>query len=129
MVKKMRKCICVLLAIMLFAGCFGVNVNASEATTFATGKFTVTVQAGKEERAKTSFPLESGEIVTINATYSPLDADVDFGLVDSQGTFYYFNVTDGSVDKTIQVEESGDYTLQIRNNSNVEVKVSGFVNY
>lgn len=29
------------------------NVNASEATTFATGKFTVTVQAGKEERAKT----------------------------------------------------------------------------
>ena len=50
-------------------------------------------------------------------------------MVDSEGTFYYFNVTDGSVDKTIQVDESGDYTLQIRNNSNVEVEVSGFVNY
>ena len=47
------------------------------------------MQAGKEERAKTSFPLESGEIVTINATYSPLDADVDFGLVDEEGTLYH----------------------------------------
>lgn len=65
MVKRMKKHMCVLLAVMLFVGCFGVDVKASEVTTYATGKFTVTVQAGKEERAKTSFPLEAGEIVTI----------------------------------------------------------------
>lgn len=57
------------------------------------------------------------------------NASVDFGLVDSDGVFHYFNITDGSIDETIQVDESGKYTLQIRNNSNGEVKVSGFVNY
>ena len=95
----------------------------------ATGRFSMDVPGGALVKASSSFPLEAGETVTIKATYTPFSASVDFGLVDSQGTFYYFNVTDGSVDKTIQVEESGDYTLQIRNNSNVEVKVSGFVNY
>ena len=129
MVKKMRKCICVLLAIMLFAGCFGVNVNASEATTFATGKFTVTVQAGKEERAKTSFPLESGEIVTINATYSPFDADVDFGLIDEEGTFYHLPGKNGSFSKSIEISVRGNYTFAVRNNSDIAVDATGYVNY
>lgn len=129
MVKRMKKSICVLLAIMLFAGCFGVNVKASEVTTFATGKFTVTVQAGKEERAKTSFPLEAGEIVTINATYSPLDADVDFGLVDEEGTFYHLPGKNGSFSKSIEISVRGNYTFAVRNNSNVSVDVTGFVKY
>lgn len=129
MVKRMKKSICVLLAIMLFAGCFGVNVKASEVTTFATGKFTVTVQAGKEERAKTSFPLEAGEIVTINATYSPLDADVDFGLVDEEGTFYHLPGKNGSFSKSIEISVRGNYTFAVRNNSSVAVGVTGYVNY
>ena len=54
---------------------------------------------------------------------------MDFGLVAPDGKFYYFNVTDGSIDETIEVDESGYYTLQIRNNSSGIVKVSGFVNY
>ena len=49
--------------------------------------------------------------------------------VDSDGVFHYFNVTNGSIDKTIRISESGKYTLQIKNNSDNEVKVSGFVNY
>ncbi len=54
---------------------------------------------------------------------------VDFGLVDEAGTFFSFEGTEGSVDKTILIEESGYYTLQVRNNSSYEVEVSGFVNY
>ena len=73
--------------------------------------------------------MAAGETVTIKASYSPFSASVDFGLVAPDGKFYYFNITDGSIDKTIQVDESGNYTLQVRNNSNYEVKVSGFVNY
>lgn len=54
---------------------------------------------------------------------------MDFGLIAPNGMYYYFNVTNGSIDKTIQVPENGDYTLQIRNNADVEVEVAGFVNY
>ena len=53
-----------------------------------------------------------GETVTIQASYSPFSASVDFGLVAPDGKFYYFNVTDGSIDETIEVDESGNYTLQ-----------------
>ena len=87
------------------------------------------MQAGKEERAKTSFPLESGEIVTINATYSPLDADVDFGLVDEEGTFYHIPGKNGSFSQSIEISVRGNFTFAVRNNSNVSVDVTGFVNY
>ena len=125
----MRKYMYVLLAAVLFVGCFVVTAKASEATMYATGKFTVTLQAGKEERAKTSFPLESGEIVTINATYSPFDADVDFGLIDDEGTFYHLSGKNGSFSKSIEISVRGNYTFAIRNNSGVVVDVTGYVNY
>lgn len=83
---------------------------------------------GKSEADK-AFPLESGETVSISAVYSPDDASMDFGLVDPEGVFHYFNVKNGSVDKTIKVEESGNYTFAVRNNSDVTVKVTGFVRY
>lgn len=71
----------------------------------------------------------TGETVTIKASYAPFDASVDFGLIAPNGVFYCFNIANGSIDKTIQIPESGDYTLQIRNNADIEVKVAGFVNY
>lgn len=73
--------------------------------------------------------LAAGETVTIKASYAPFSASVDFGLIAPNGVYYYFNITNGSIDKTIQVSESGDYILQIRNNADVEVEVAGFVNY
>ena len=89
----------------------------------------MTISAKTKALADTSFSMMSGETVTIKASYAPFDASVDFGLVDSDGVFHYFNVTNGSIDKTIRISESGKYTLQIKNNSDSEVKVSGFVNY
>lgn len=59
---KVKKYMCALLAAILFTSCFGTTVDAAVC---ATGRFTVTVQAGKEERAKTSFPLDVGEIFCI----------------------------------------------------------------
>ena len=73
--------------------------------------------------------MAAGETVTIKASYAPFGASVDFGLVDSDGVFHYFNSTGGSIDRTILIEESGRYTLQIRNNSAYQVEVAGFVNY
>ncbi len=105
------------------------NTSINVVAPRATESFHITIGARKTLSAQTSFPLAAWETVTIKASYSPYSASVDFGLVDSDGTFYYYNISDGSIDKTIQVDESGDYTLQVRNNSNVEVEVSGFVNY
>lgn len=139
---RVKRIICMVLACVAIVGAVSVPASAAEIeitalenftdkliAPFATRSFNMSIPAKSKVIANSSFPLATWETVTIKASYSPFSASVDFGLVDSQGTFYYFNVTDGSVDKTIQVEESGDYTLQIRNNSNVEVKVSGFVNY
>lgn len=139
---RVKRIICMVLACVAIVGAVSVPASAAEIeitalenftdkliAPFATRSFNMSIPAKSKVIANSSFPLAAWETVTIKASYSPFSASVDFGLVDSQGTFHYFNVTDGSVDKTIQVEESGDYTLQIRNNSNVEVKVSGFVNY
>lgn len=139
---RLRNTICMVLACMLIVGTISVPANAAETESTslemgtiqlsisrASGSFSMTIPAKSKALANSSFPMEAGETVTINASYSPLDASMDFGLVDSDGVFHYFKVTDGSINKTIRIEESGNYTLQVRNNSSTEVKVSGFVNY
>lgn len=98
-------------------------------STLATGSFNWTVPAKTNARGDIVFPLAAGETVTIKASYSPFSASVDFGIIAPDGSYYAFNVTSGSIDKTIRVSESGDYVLQIRNNSSREIEVSGFVNY
>ncbi len=133
--------VCFILTLTLLIG--GLNCSASASyieaqkvlsvtdktlATRATGTFNATLLAGEKAVGSSSFPMEEGETVRINASYSP-DVSMDFGLVDENGIFYYFNVTNGSIDKTIRIEESGNYTLQIRNNSSSTVKVSGFVKY
>lgn len=54
---------------------------------------------------------------------------MDFGLVTSDGYFYYINVDNGNINKTIRVEERGNYMLAVRNNSDDTVSVVGYVNY
>ena len=138
----LKRFFCVVLVCMLFVGLVGMPVGATELEdtvsenamlnfmlSRATGSFNMTIPAKTKLSASTSFPLAAGETVTIKASYSPFSAIVDFGLIAPNGVYYYFNVTDGSIDKTIQVPESGDYTLQIRNNADIEVEVAGFVNY
>ena len=139
---RLKRLLCMVLACMLIAGSISTPAYATEVyetapdglgITFqlprATGSFNMTIPAKTKLSANFSFPLVVGETVTINASYAPFSADVDFGLIDPHGVFYYFKITDGSINKTIQITESGDYRLQIRNNSDFEVEVSGFVNY
>ena len=95
----------------------------------ATNRFSVSVPAKKIIGADISFSMAAGESVTINASYLPKTASVDFGLVDSDGIFHFVNVTGGSIDKTIRIKESGNYTFAVRNNSSSTIEVSGFVNY
>lgn len=139
---RAKKMICMILSFILFFGAVELPVNATEENNtapdifannlimpFATSSFNMTIPASTKARAGSSFPLAAGETVTIKASYSPFSANVDVGLIAPDGRFYYFTISDGIIDKTIQVNESGNYTLQIRNNSNVTVEVAGFVNY
>ena len=95
----------------------------------ATGRFSMDVPGGALVKANSSFPLEAGETVTIKATYTPFSASVDFGLIAPDGYFYYLNSDDGSFDETIKVDERGNYTFAVQNNSSKAVSVSGYVNY
>lgn len=133
---KMRKCVGLMLALVLAVSSLGTPVVAAEtqsdelAAGFqrSTGSFSMTISAGKYKKANTSFTLEAGETVTISATYTPRNASVDFGLVDANNTFTYINVTNGSIDNgVITVETRGTYTLAVRNNSSNQIDVSGFV--
>ena len=99
------------------------------AITRATGNLDWTIKANGTVVADTSFTMSAGETVRIRANYSPENASLDFGLVDSNEKFHYINVTTGSIDKTIEIPENGSYTLVIRNNLSKSVKVTGIVTY
>lgn len=140
----LKRVICIVLSCVMVLGTMLVPANAVEVknTTAldssivfsiwkqrATVSFSTEIPANRKAMANSSFPLVAGETITIKASYAPFDASVDFGVIAPDGKFYYFNVTGGSIDKTLIVDQNGDYTFQMRNNSGSEVKVSGFVNY
>lgn len=95
----------------------------------ATGAITWDIPAGATGKGKTSFSLEVGEGVTINCSYSPRSASVDFGLIAPNGRYYYMAGKNGSINREIIVDERGEYYLAICNNSDNLVSVYGFVNY
>ncbi len=139
---RLKRILCMALSCLLIVGTVSVPAHAAEVEkdapknfvmnfmgSRATGYFNMVVPANSKLVADSSFPLAAGETVTIKASYSPFSASVDFGLIAPDGRFYYFNITNGSIDKAIRVDESGNYVFQVKNNSDSEVHVSGFVNY
>lgn len=122
---KLRRAFCAVMVCVMVLCCFGVS---AQATSQATGKFSMDVPANTTMQANTSFPLESGETVRINASYTP-DASVNFGLIDEDGIFHFLTVTNGSINKTILISERGYYTFAVRNNASVVISVSGYVTY
>lgn len=67
--------------------------------------------------------------MTINCSYSPASASMDFGVIASDGYFYFLSAKEGSINRSIVVNQRGSYSLAIRNNSLHMVTVVGFVNY
>lgn len=134
---RAKKFLYVLFVCAVLASCLGADAGAvqapdhkqSIAVNRASGRFSMDVYAHEVVAADSSFPLEAGETVTINASYSPLSASVDFGLIAPDGLFYSVNATNGSINRTIRVKEHGYYTLAVRNNSDSDIYVSGFVQY
>lgn len=133
----MKKQLSLVLACALALSCLCISAGAAEMSApepemviaRATGRFTVDIPANATAKAGSDLSLEYGEVVTIKASYSPFSADVDFGLIAPDGLFHYVNVTGGSVDTSIEVDQRGTYTFAIRNNSSFPISVSGYINY
>jgi hypothetical protein len=132
-----KKTFCLLLICVAILGCLSVPADAAsmEAQVFeltgrrATRHFDFDVPANTIMEASSDFPMEYGETVTITASYSPSSASMDFGLIDADDIFYPVRVNNGSINQTLIIDERGNYTLAIRNNSSYTVHVTGFVNY
>lgn len=95
----------------------------------ATSSFDIQLAAYESSEAESSFPMAARETVRISFVYTPADATIEIGLVDEAGLFYYFTASNGMIQKTIQIEESGNYTLAVRNCSGEKVQISGYVEY
>ena len=135
---RVRKFLCVVFACFMLVNCLGISAGAANVETQrdmklvierASGRFSLDVPANKTVGATTSFPLEAGGKVRIRATYSPESASVDFGLIDPDGLFHPLRATGGSFDHAIRVYQHGNYIMAIRNNSDIEIAVSGIVSY
>ena len=133
-----KRTACAVLSSMLMLSGLCVNAQAAERILVdgpveiltlerATNRFDWEIPSGKHAKAGTSFTLEAGDTVNITASYFPQDAMVYFGLEDSNGTYYFTSVTNGSVNKTFRITKSGKYTLVIKNRSSEQVEVTGYV--
>ena len=106
-----------------------IEIDSSDAMVLATNQFNWSIASGVTKKSSTALSLEVNEVVTINATFSPTNSSVDFGLIAPDGSFYYSRTTGGNFKKSIQVDQTGKYYLAIRNNSSDPVRVMGFIYY
>lgn len=100
-----------------------------ESSMRATGSLNSDIPANTLGVSDIKFSLEVGETVTINCSYSPAFANMDFGVIAPDGYFYFLSVKGGSINRSIAVSQRGGYSMAIRNNSSHTVSVVGFVNY
>ncbi len=75
------------------------------------------------------FSAAKGDTIKYDCTYTPKSASVDFGFIAPDGLFYSLNSTSGSINKSIEVSQTGQFTLAIRNNESYAVTVTGTVRY
>lgn len=93
---RLNRFFCLVATLITMVSCFSekavaasyMESGAETRAVYASGRFDLDVPGETTVKAKSSFPLEIGEVVTIKATYSPFSASVDFGLIAPDGLFY-----------------------------------------
>lgn len=131
---KHNRLVAVLLAFMLLFSCSFVPAAASVpgsgiAMPLATGRLDHRLPANLITPISQPISFEKGETIAYNCTYTPKSASVDFGYIAPDGLFYSLNSTSGSINKSIEVGQTGQFTLAIRNNESYAVTVTGTVKY
>lgn len=97
--------------------------------TRATSRIEWKIPSDTVMKADTAYSLEADEVVTINCTYSPRTADLDFGFITPDDTFHFTSGSNGSIKVNIQIEDTGKYYFAVRNNTDKTVEVLGYVYY
>lgn len=87
------------------------------------------VDANVLKKADIVFTMEVDECVTINCSYSPRSAKVDFGLIAPDNRFYYLSGQNGSINRSIRIDKRGEYRFAVYNDSSNTVSVTGFIEY
>jgi hypothetical protein len=103
--------------------------NASVSSPHATLPINVDIPANTTATNTTPLPMEVGETIRVNITYSPSSANLDVGILQPDGSFRFVMSSNGSVDHTFTINQRGTHYLRIRNNSSNTVTVLGFVTY
>lgn len=106
-----------------------ISDKSSGSLTRATSRIEWDIPAGKIMKADTFYSLEADELVTINCTYSPRTADLDFGFMTPDDVFHFTSGNDGSIRTTIRINETGKYYFAVRNNTDRTVEILGYVYY
>ena len=94
--------------------------------TRATSRIEWNISPDTVMKADTAYSLEADEIVTINCTYSPRTANLDFGFITQDDTFHFTSGSNGSIKTNIQIDKTGKYYFAVRNNENETVEVLGY---
>lgn len=103
--------------------------NTTKVIYRASGGFSTTVPANTLITADSTFPMEIGDSITINAHYTPTTASVDFGFIAPDGLFYPVSASNGYINVTIEVTQHGYYRFGIQNKSSYAISAFGIVNF
>ncbi|GAA0363853.1 hypothetical protein [Bacillus horti] len=96
---------------------------------FATLTIDWSIPGNSTATGTTGLPMESGESITINVSYSPSASSVQAGIIQPDGSFRYVNGSRGSVNHEFSISQRGTYYVAIVNSSSNTLTVTGFVNY
>ena len=105
------------------------TISAAAISPRATKRVNTIIPADSIVKVGTPLSMEANELITINCTYSPRTADVDFGLRTPQNKFVYISGENGDCYQVIRVTETGSYYFAIRNNTSEPVEVLGYLYY
>ena len=122
----MKKLVALVLSIILAVN---VAVSAAAVSPKATNRVNGIVQPGGITIVGTPLSMESGETITINCTYSPRNADADFGLITPNNTFVFVEGKNGDCNHTVELNKTGSYYFAVRNNTTEPLEVLGYVYY
>lgn len=124
----MKKLIFVLLACLFVVSSEEMNAQAGsvDAEGYAFASFSTSISARSLFEAEGEISLRVGNLVKIEANYSPVGS-LDVGLIDSDGIFHYVTVDNGTISEILRIEENGDYIFAIRNNSSKEIRITGTI--
>lgn len=71
-----------------------------------------------------SVTVGAGKTLTVSATYTPTNATMRIGYVNSDNIATYVNISGGSGSHTFTISKAGTYSIYIYNSSNYDVEYS-----